>query len=418
MPRVLSSSLDDTAHSADTYIARRPQHAPLNHAASAIELRRSRRIGYDTLTSRNRKGLQQPLRTVSSLPLRDISHNSRSSVSRSVSSCGKEPFPSLHASECDESIVQTPERRRRDFPQVYLTPPNSETNEPAQRSPENYSSESSDGFPFPLNPAPLSTRSPARATNNEGPRTPRRRLPSPRPKYLTPSPSPDRYISSRFSSQEPSKTFRLSKSPHQLSRSEKLLRYNSASPDPFSPLIVPRLRNTETAAPANGDPQARHPPSSLAATANVLSLPQDALALPTRQPSAGAVWNVGGNSQLTHTGPVRSVSNGRGGFVSSGSNAPMYTTQFFNDDTLNQDLEVLEGRLAAALEIDQTRRILDISRAPVQSRSVSKCAIGAKRKHLYVEPRTRWKDGEWSLDVSRSRGCLPCPSYAIDAFHP
>jgi hypothetical protein len=57
-------------------------------------------------------------------------------------------------------------------------------------------------------------------------------------------------------------------------------------------------------------------------------------------------------------GPVTGIPDGRGGFLSSGTNAPMYTSQFLEGDSPDQDLERHERRLAAALDIDQANKIL------------------------------------------------------------
>lgn len=337
MSRMASASLDETAFPIEVSAFRLFQPKRLRHAVSAVDFRRRRRPGYGSPT--DGKVLQQGVRAISSaasLPFSDISHNVRTPVSTCTLGPGKQPFSARHSPEFESCSVQPPDLQER----AYLTPP--------EFAPRSY--ESSGSFPFPLNPAPLPISSPATAIVN-GPQ--RRRLPIARPKLLTPCSSPDRYVSSRFSPQEPSKTFRLSRSPHQLSGSEKFLRHESASPDPFGPLVVPRLSH----AGAHGDLQARTPPRSrLPGAANVLSLPQDALALQTRHASVGAIWNIGGNAQLTHTEPVRSVSNGRGGFISSGSNAPMYATQFFDNDAASRDVDRMEARLAAALGIDQTSR--------------------------------------------------------------
>ena len=126
--------------------------------------------------------------------------------------------------------------------------------------------------------------------------------------------------------------------------------------------------------------------------------PQDPLAVQNRQASAGAVWNVGGGAQETPSGPVRGISDGRGGFISSGSNAPMVTAHFFDDDAPDQDNNQLESRLAIALGIDQVCRTLDISRSPVQARSASTGSIGTKRRHSSDEPRTRWMYGQWDVE--------------------
>lgn len=81
----------------------------------------------------------------------------------------------------------------------------------------------------------------------------------------------------------------------------------------------------------------------------------------------------------------------------------MFTSHFFDDDTLDEDNSQLESRLAVALDIDQTCRILDMSRSPVQARSVSTGSIGSKRRYPYVKPRTRWMNGQWVQEGPQSR---------------
>ena len=234
------------------------------------------------------------------------------------------------------------------------------------------------------------------------PRTPSRRRPSGRHCWTPPS-SPDRYISNRQNPQEASKTFRVSKSPHQLSSSERLLRHPSATPNPFGPLVVPRTRDHGTAAAVAGDVQSQRSPPRTMGFTNLLTLPQDTLVLQDRQISAGAVWNVGGSNAATHSGPIRSISNGRGGFLSSGSNAPMHTSHFYDEDILDHSLGRMESRLAAALDIDVTSRVIDTSRP---TRSVSVNATGTKRKYVHSDPRIRWKDGEWTQGAFQ-----PCMSF-------
>ena len=90
-------------------------------------------------------------------------------------------------------------------------------------------------------------------------------------------------------------------------------------------------------------------------------------------------------------------------FSSSGSNAPMFTSHFFDDDLLDHSMERMESRLAAALDIDLTSRVLNNSRLSSTTRSASTSLIGVKRKAPYIEPRTHWKHGECTHGGSQSR---------------
>lgn len=218
--------------------------------------------------------------------------------------------------------------------------------------------------------------------------------------YLTPV-TPDRYIADRDASQSPFDTFRLSKSPHKLSVIEKLLRQKSATPDPFAPLSPARAQGR--ALPSldirNGN-RVRPPGTS---GTNVLGIPRDGPSIESRAASIGAVWNVGGNTTTTSPGPVQGISDGRGGLLGSGTNAPMYTSNFLEGRLNEHDDDCFEGRLAAALDIDQTRRMFNPSQSPEYGRRASSNPDRTKRKLPYCESRTRWIDGEWRTDGSPLR---------------
>lgn len=406
MPRFVSASVDDSALSSvhEFHVS----HSRLSHAASAMELRKPRPPGYATVIARKRKGLPQPRRAASSFPLSDISHNSRRSFRRSDSSCDAPPASFSRASECDDYLLSTPSSGVSNVGDAYPTPPASEGFEsPCVTDQESDLSTAVDAFPFPLNPIPLPALKCSPSTNSEVLRTPSRRWASSgvRPLTASPSSSPDRYISSRNLPQEPSKTYRLSKSPQQLSVQERFLRHTSASPDPFGPLNLPRIRNGMIATPNAPTPAVHDRPPRPIGTTNVTTVPGDPFTVQNRLSSAGAIWNIGGTALAQHLGPVRSISNGRGGFISGGSNAPMYVSQFIDDDRSDQGMDRMEARLAAALDIDQTARVLDISRSSPSPRSVSTGSIGVKRKRQYVEPRTRWRYGDWVQEGSVSREC-------------
>ena len=402
MPRVKSASADDNLYSASLLCASEVRFTRLTHAASAIELQGPRQIRNATARSRKCRG-RRSLRATSSLPLSETSNNARKPILASDFGGSKDHSSSLRVSEYDVSYSPSLGHGLSDGRGSYPSPPASEYDDSSTPSTGSHTSEDVDTSPFPLSPAPFLTFSPTSAADDDGPRTPRGRGICARAGYRTPSISPDRYISNRYTPQDAPKTFRVSKPHLHLSGAEKLLRHMSATPDPFTPLNVRRVREAGINASANADPRAVQSRTRPFRTTNVQHPPRDPLALQSRQASTGAVWNVGGGSQATPSGPVRAISDGRGGFVSSGSNAPMFTSHFFDDDTLDIENSQMEGRLAVALDIDQTCKVLDISRSPVQTRSLSTGSIGTKRKSPYVEARTRWMNGQWTQEGSQSR---------------
>ena len=266
--------------------------------------------------------------------------------------------------------------------------PNHRTPSPASKHARRF-----DTLPFPLEP-PQSCVLELGAKDSCGSiQSPKRRCVSAEGRILTPPTSPDRYISNRHSPQPRSTTFRISKSPQQLSSTERLLRQDSASPDPFG--RPTRLREGRRVVSSSDSRQEARSPLRAASGTNVLGLNQSTLTVQSRQASAGAVWNVGGNTATVPTGPIQGVPNGRGGLTGSGTNAPLYTSRFLEGDTPDQDLERLEGRLAVALEIDQTTRMLDIPGFPTQARPAGTDSLASKRKYPSKNSKTTWKDGGW-----------------------
>lgn len=206
--------------------------------------------------------------------------------------------------------------------------------------------------------------------------------------------SPDRYISVRHNSQDPSRSFRLGKPPHLLSDAEKLLRNESATPDPFVSGSPRRVRRGRSVAPGSFDRSASPSESRSVSNPDVLSIPHPSVpSSRLRQASVGAVWNIGGGVSHPH-GPVQGVSDGRGGLIGSGTNAPLYTAKFLEKGGSEEDRETFEDRLAAALDIDRTRRTLDCTRPQARQRRAS----GTKRKREDFPSRTQWKYGEWTRE--------------------
>ena len=86
-------------------------------------------------------------------------------------------------------------------------------------------------------------------------------------------------------------------------------------------------------------------------------------------------------------------SNGRGGLLGHGTNAPLYTTSFTAArPKAREDTERHQGRLAEALELDRAQRVLEFrENAPSQKHLTA--------KHMDIDPgaKTAWKCGEWIM---------------------
>ena len=257
-------------------------------------------------------------------------------------------------------------------------------------------SKKSDSFPFPIEPTVHPDSSPNRALTDWKAAILHHRSVS-TGKNSTPK-TADRYIADRDGSQSPFETFRLSKPTHKLSVTEKFLRQKSATPDPFAPSRAARVqgRALPSLDARNGN---RIRPLGVSGT-DVLSVPRNGLSIESRAASSGAVWNVGGNTAATSLGPVQSISDGRGGFLGSGTNAPMYRSNFLEGRLSEQEDDYFEGRLAAALDIDQIRRMYNSSQAPEYGRRVGSIPDKTKRKPSYRDFETKWKDGEWVREGS------------------
>lgn len=236
-------------------------------------------------------------------------------------------------------------------------------------------------------------RIPERSTNRRGF--------SPGARYQTPpSGFSDRFISSRNSDQPPSKTFRLSKLPRDLTSIERLRRDASSTPDPFtSPSLAHNREGRLILCPTRGRHGGRGRSTSVG---GALGSPSDVLTVRNRMASAGAVWNVGGVTATVPSNPIEGIPNGRGGLLSSGSNAPMYTSNFFEEDKSQQDRDCLEGRLAVALNIDRTTRLLNIHQS-LEFSHPEHSSVGRKGPVPKQEPRTKWINGEWTRAGSSSR---------------
>ena len=261
--------------------------------------------------------------------------------------------------------------------------------------------EDDDDLPFPVKPRVLPRGGNSRVLEKIRGRDLHRKAYSPGTPDSTLSASPDRFISNRSIPQGSAKSFRLGKPPHLLTPDERLSRQESATPDPFVSPTPSRSTYIASLLPDRNRRLSSRSQSRSVSGPDILLVPHHPHTAPhPRQVSVGAVWNVGGAHPIP-TGPVEGVSNGRGGWIGSGTNAPLYTAKFVDKGHSEEDLDVYEHRLAVALEIDRNKRILDFSRPQQGDRSVS----GVKRKRCDEVSRTQWMYGEWTRpgDISRKR---------------
>lgn len=206
--------------------------------------------------------------------------------------------------------------------------------------------------------------------------------------------TPDRFIHCRRPPAVTRESFELNKP----SEREQISRQgHRAGGDPFSRRVrrsdrrnaeLRELREAHTVIAGRSTGSVRSPN---------LALRSSSLILTVRHISAGAVWNVGGRSAVSDT--VAAISTGNGGMLGSGTVAPLYTSTFLSRADPEAELEAYERRLALALEVDQTERVLFHSPLP-SSRPSSKQS--PHRLHV-------WKDGAWAQDGVKScsfRGLL------------
>ena len=282
---------------------------------------------------------------------------------------------------------------------VFTSPPDPERPSLDDPTPYTQASKALDAFPFPLQPSAVRAVKSSACRGRDEARKPHPRHYTTGIQPRTPSSSPDRYIPRRRPSGSTSQSFRLNKLPHQLSNTEKLLRENTASPDPFTSLSPTRIRDANRLRPRVEEHQT---PRSRSRTANAV----DALGL--RRVSAGtqdghgSVWNAGSATNPSPR-PIVGISDGRGGRIGSGTNAPMYTSRFLVGETPDQDLDRFERRLALACDIDQASRVFRVPQGPERPRSYSDSSADRRQKASHADNRTVWRDGQWVNDWDESR---------------
>jgi hypothetical protein len=215
---------------------------------------------------------------------------------------------------------------------------------------------------------------------------------------LTPPPSlnrtRDRFISSRRPPSVHRESFELNNPLHRVTADERVARDGTSSVDPFSRRLhrsgrlndeLRSLRETHSIITGRANPHRRGGTPSTRRSSYTLGI---------RQVSPGAIWAVGGSSAVSDT--VVGVSNGRGGVLGSGTNAPLYSSLFLSRADPEAELEAYERRLALAFDVDQTDRIL--KHTPPSASSLIGTASGNPLSAAGNPTGHVWRDNSWTKD--------------------
>jgi hypothetical protein len=205
--------------------------------------------------------------------------------------------------------------------------------------------------------------------------------------------TPDRFISSRRPHNVTRESFKLNRPASRLTGKERESFGGTNNGDPFD-------RRLQRSRRMNDELRSLREAHSVITVRTTLdrrntsriSVRAGSFTSGVRQVSAGAVWNVGGTSAVNET--VHGVSNGRGGMLGSGTNAPLYTSMFLSQSDPEAELETYERRLALAFDVDQTERVLEHTtppNSPATTSGSTLSTIGSPIKHV-------WKDNAWVRD--------------------
>lgn len=189
----------------------------------------------------------------------------------------------------------------------------------------------------------------------------------------------DRFIPYRSDSAIVVQKFRTGKAPHELTTSEKLLRHNGDAEDAF---CYRRRRITPLAAELRVHSQSESIPGGIRAGSVLGPVGQNTGENPVRQVSHGTVWTVRGVVPN-----AAAVDNGRGQLIQSGTNARLFRTAFpARKPRAEEELEKHEARIAAALGMDRTQRVLGMN-------MVFERRENARERREKTS--TQWNGAEW-----------------------
>lgn len=212
--------------------------------------------------------------------------------------------------------------------------------------------------------------------------------------------TPDRFIATRRPPAIARDSFKLKKSSERLAVQHTPYRSRAPNGDPFARRLQRSRRLNdelhglrEAHSVITGRAGAYRRNTSLSYRRNLFESN-------ARQVSAGAIWNVGGPSAVSDT--VAGVSSGSGGILGIGTNAPLYRSAFLNRSDPEAELEAYKCRLALALDVDQTERVL-------RHFSTFKCLQAPNHWGATSNTAHTWRDGAWVKEKVTSSLFLSVP---------
>lgn len=211
--------------------------------------------------------------------------------------------------------------------------------------------------------------------------------------------SPDRFLPERRFEPVTVESFRLARSPSQLSPVEKAYRRRDIQDDPF------RLPNS-TRSPLPR--RVSSPSRSLSPRSRPRHVEQTALgtwhnpeyANSRSFSNSSPGWIVGG-APITPTSPAVAIPDGQGRFLGSGTLSPMYMTSYKSNGTAEARLFAHQSRLALALDIDQASRVLKCCDHTLGN-TTSNCSSPIKET-----PLPTWKNCAWECQGGKNRKRWP-----------
>ena len=212
--------------------------------------------------------------------------------------------------------------------------------------------------------------------------------------------APDRFIPIRGADCVATERFRSTDPLKDLSLSEKLLRSPDPDNDPFIPLISPKKRK-HTGRLFSEEIAWRRPQYGfrrVSGPSGLIDPFHDGSSAQMREPSVGAVWNVGGAvpSATARQGPPRGVPDGKGGRKVSGSHAPYYTAAFVEESSSKyQDGGQQRARVATALDMNLAGRVLSVVSSTRGEIAATPLRLQDTLEAYANEGLTTWQDGQW-----------------------
>lgn len=99
------------------------------------------------------------------------------------------------------------------------------------------------------------------------------------------------------------------------------------------------------------------------------------------------------------------VSDGRGGLLTSGTNAPLYTSRFTTSrPKMKEDLDNHSSRIAEALEMDRSTRVFEFRDYSSPQHQTILSVKG--RKDISPEHKTVWTGSGWEFQSPGHSKCL------------